>query len=152
VAYYPEQNCQTIATSIYAGTNVWRNTRSRVDEALHNLYMDFILEIGNGRWEALLGGEVIPDVVLAATLAHRAGEFEMALAEELHAHLELDYLAIAYNTFGCWNPSASAWPIWAGGGSSSRYYCKEVWVEMSFDGGYSWHWFRAQECAYELAF
>jgi hypothetical protein len=150
VAYYTEPNCRSIATSIYYGTTVWRNTRSRVDEALHELYLELILEMGNPAWEDLLNREVIPEVVLATVLAYRAGQLEMALTEELHAHLELDYLAIAYNTLGCWNPSASSWPIWAGGGSSSRYICKEVWVQMSFDGGSSWNWFRAEECAYEL--
>jgi len=142
-------NCHDIAMSIYAGTQYWRtqaSTSKQVWDALRDQVMDRVQQYAQDVFNdpsRIIPVEIFTDAMHDVTLS-----LDQAEANMLSAHASLDYLAIQYNNFGCWNPNSPNWPVETGGGGG-RYGCTYEYMDISFDGGNTFHTYYVHVCFYE---
>ncbi|NUR34271.1 MAG: hypothetical protein HOQ30_09690 [Gemmatimonadaceae bacterium] len=135
-------DCTDIARSIYYETPKWRSARQAYTDALNDLTTKIVPEVDeSGNWHLRLPSA---DDVLAV---------DQAGAEAKSKELELDYLAMQYSSFGCWNNTSwdSVHAFTGSSGSSVALSCHTEPWQISTDGGQTWTDIDADVCEYAMA-
>lgn len=137
---YSYPDCLSISLSIYQGVQDWNIARQRWANALTDLTHKIIPGVdASGNPNLRLPS--VQDVV----------SVDNAAADAMNAQIELDYLAMQYRSFGCWNDNSwdSAPAFGAGGGGIELNCHSETW-EVSSDGGQTWSPIEVQVCEYNM--